>query len=248
MAEIDIISIISKLLIAVLILALGILGTSYVERRLFRLVKGPASVTWQRYVRIARYTVYFIVFVVVLAIFTKVYPAVYIAYIVILIFIIAFFDLIRNWGIGFYFRVMEHIKVGDEIEVGNIEGTVIEINDYGLTLMTTNKELAYIPNVYLIHNPIKNRTTGYSTIFKARVMVPTEKDSISVLHEIHDSVMELRGEFVTDPTIYKEGEKEGYSVYVVEYELLNIKKNLRVLRKLEMILRNRIGDYVKIES
>lgn len=231
---------------ALVIILLAVLGIRYLERYLALHIRRPLSPFWLNYVRAIKYLTYTLSALVAIYILTKVYPAIYLIFFVLLLLVVAFVDMIRNWGSGFYLRLMNFLKIGDEVEIGGIEGTVIDVNDYGVTLLSPKREVIYIPNTYLMRNPITNRSTGLSTMYKVTVAVPLEKDELHVLETLNDIMTEIRGDLVSHPRVFKEGEREGYSLYAIEYELLNTRKNEYILSKIEESVRERLGEASRV--
>jgi len=230
------------------VLAAGVLGARYAEKKILTKFKRRRTPALERTVKGFKYAVYAVSAIIALSVIAKVYPVIYLFYALLAIAVLAFFDVLRNLGAGLYFKLSETVKVGDEVEVGGIEGTIARVGEEGLTLVSPKRELVYVPYSYLMRHPLINRSTGLSTLFRARILLPLERDDPSVLEKIRDAITELRGELVSDPLVYKEEEKTGFSVYVVEYELLNKRKNYYLLAKLETLLKEKLGDHVSIEA
>ncbi len=67
-------------------------------------------------------------------------------------------DVISNFMSGLFLATDKTVKVGDEIVVDNIQGTVINITFRKITIRTADNVIVTIPNSILSTKPYKNNT------------------------------------------------------------------------------------------
>lgn len=222
-------------------------GLRYVERRL-RSLRRYRPETVAQYVSYLKLIAYVLVAIAAITIVSRAFYAVYIVVVILLGLIVAFSDALRNWGAGLYLRLSESVRVGDEVEVGGLEGTIVEVSNLGVTLLSSRREKVFIPNVFLVNNPIVNRSTGFPLARRVRVLVPLERDEIGLLGVIHAAAMAVREELTSDPLVVKEGVRGGEAVYAIEVEVLNPRKMSYVVSRIAAAVRESLGEQVKVEA
>lgn len=159
--------------------------------------------------------------------------------------IVMFHDLLRNMGAEYYVRVYRPFKVGDWIELGGVSGKVIDISAFSTIIETSKGERVTIPHVYMLNNPILNKTTQSGIVAKFNIRVPFDVDPLEARRIICDIVGDVRGEFVDDPEIITSRTERNHIVFSVEAIVLNPAKIQYIRKHIEKELR-KLWDHVEV--
>ena len=68
--------------------------------------------------------------------------------------------MLGNFASGIFLLVLRPYQVGDYVNVGGVEGTVLEIDLFGTTVNTPDNVRTVIGNTKVIGNDIKNFTAN----------------------------------------------------------------------------------------
>jgi len=159
--------------------------------------------------------------------------------------IVMFYDLLRNMGAEYYVKVYRPFKVGDWIELEGVSGRVVSINTLSTTIETVKGERVTVPHVYMLNNPVLNKTTQSGIIVKFNVGIPFDIDPLEARRIIRDVVESIRGELVDDPEIEILKTERNRIVFNVETTILNPAKIQYIKKHIEKELR-KLWDHAEV--
>ena len=85
-------------------------------------------------------------------------------------------NIVSNFICGLIVMFERPVKVGDRVQVGDVEGSVIEIGARATTVLTLDNVAAIVPNQKLIIEVVKNWQHGSGT-WQLRIAVPAKYGS-----------------------------------------------------------------------
>ncbi len=159
--------------------------------------------------------------------------------------IVMFYDLLRNMGAEYYVRVYRPFKIGDWIELNGVTGRVVNINALSTTIETIKGERVTIPHVYMLNNPILNKTTQSGIVAKFNVGIPFDIDPLEARKIIRDIVESIRGELADDPEIKILRTERNYIIFDVETIILNPAKIQYIKKHIERELK-KFWDHAEV--
>lgn len=153
--------------------------------------------------------------------------------------IVAFSDILRNWGSELYVRGFPQLKIGDQVEIMGREGTVIHVDSRGIVVETPTRDKIYIPNTYLAHSPVINRTSPFGTVFRVKILIPAPSESEDVRRNLEEILKSVRPELVEDPVLVRRGVQNGFSLYEASVTVMNTRKIGYILETLRLEVEKR---------
>ncbi len=158
---------------------------------------------------------------------------------------VMFWDLLRNMGAEYYVKVYRPFKVGDWIELKEVSGKVVNINALSTTIETIKGERVIIPHVYMLNNPILNKTTQSGIVARFNIRIPFDIDPLETRRIIRDVVESIRGELVDDPEIEILKTERNHIIFNVETIILNPAKIRYIREHIEKELK-KLWDHAEV--
>lgn len=126
---------------------------------------------------LAKYLIYIIAIIIILEIIGINVSGIFISLGIIgVVFGFAARDVISNFMSGIFLLFDKTVKVGEVIDVGNVEGKVKKLGFRTTTLVTPDNLVVTIPNSVLSKNPYTNHTYFDETRVDLEVLIPYEID------------------------------------------------------------------------
>jgi small conductance mechanosensitive channel len=92
---------------------------------------------------------------------------------------------LSNFAAGFMLLLFRPFKAGDEVEVSNVTGRVIEIGIFSTIIDTAENVRAFVPNGAIFTGVIKNRSVNAYLRIEVKITVPNSTDITRVQQIIH---------------------------------------------------------------
>jgi len=111
--------------------------------------------------------------------------------IVALAFSLAFQDILKNFLSGMFLLLERPFRIGDEIEVDGLAGTVLNVELRTTTLRTVDGQEILIPNSIVYAKPLYNRTRFDERQYAITARLPADVPLDGVTQSIQQAVQEL---------------------------------------------------------
>lgn len=106
---------------------------------------------------------------------------------------LAFKDIFENFMAGIMIMIRKPMRIGDVIEVEDIEGKVEEITIRDTYVREMSGELILVPNAYLFTNPVEIKTDQAQRRYDLIVGVAYDEDAAAAREVIQKAVEGVRG-------------------------------------------------------
>jgi small conductance mechanosensitive channel len=111
-------------------------------------------------------------------------------------------DVLPNYFARWFMEMYKPFSVGDWIQVGEITGRVVEVNDLYTQLVTPSHTRVYIPNYLLLKNFVSNLSKSQGVDVTVSFSLPLREDLESVLERIRKAIADdVREEGVGEPVV-----------------------------------------------
>ncbi len=108
-----------------------------------------------------------------------------------LAFSLAFQDILKNWLSGMFLLLERPFRIGDEIEVDGMAGTVLNVELRSTTLRTLDGQEIRIPNAIVYSKPLYNRTRFDERQYAVTARLPADVPVDGLTQSIQQIVQQL---------------------------------------------------------
>lgn len=116
-------------------------------------------------------------------------PVIAITIIVVAVLALAMRGIADNFASGVVLQSRNTVKVGDEIDVDGLIGTITEMNGRAILLRTRDGRIVHVPNSQLLSNPVVNHSEDHARRSTIEVRLKREGRAVDDLLELLESAI-----------------------------------------------------------
>ncbi|MDH5816672.1 MAG: mechanosensitive ion channel [Candidatus Nezhaarchaeota archaeon] len=240
------INLLLRIVMAIIAVASACFISNYARSSLERVLSKFGAEFAKRVAEVFRYFIIFIGVVAAISILsleTTILTA--IAVIIVVLLIIGLRDVILNLTSELYLVLRRPFKVGDQIKVGDVEGTVRTIKALDTEIITYEGDLVIVPNSYFLKNPIINKSQSIVKHVELRLTFHG-KGIGEVRNTVQEVLMEIKPELFGEPEVLTISEKENKVEALVSIPIVNVRKLRWLVAKIARSFSSR-GLEVEVE-